>query len=84
MEESSGHKDEFGNWVEEPYVEKIRNRLTSFWSLPTILLDSDIKDRLFTDSELQKMVFEIAQCCEDNKEIILNYLSELSKIESKK
>ena len=83
-EEESGHWDVDGTWKKEPYVEKIRNRLTSFWTLPTLLLDKDVKEKLFTDPKIQKMLFDIAKSCEDNKEIILNYLSELSKIEEEK
>ena len=44
--------------------------------------DADVKDRLFSDPKIQKMVMEIAETCEENKNRIQELLSNLSKIET--
>ena len=81
-DEDSGHRDSDGNWITEPWIEKVRNRLTGFWTLSTLLMDVDIRERLFTDPKIQKMMFDIAELCEKNKPLIQKYLGELSNIET--
>ena len=81
-EEKSGHRDHTGKWIDEPNVEKVRNRLTSFWTLSTMLADKDMRQRFLTDPSIQKLFFQVADTCEENKPKIQNLLGELSKIET--
>ena len=81
-EEESGHRDVDGSWIPEPWVEKVRNRLTGFWTLSTMINDEEMRKKLFSDPKIQQMIFDIAKTCEDNKPLIQKYLGELSKIET--
>lgn len=39
MSEKSGHRDINGNWVDETPQAKLRNKLTPFWTLSSIIAE---------------------------------------------
>ena len=83
-EEKSGHRDINGNWIDEALAAKLRNQLNVFWTLSTMLVDENLRGRFFSDPKIQEMVFEVAKTCENNKEKILDLISQLAVIENSK
>lgn len=83
-EEKSGHRDVNGNWIDEALAARLRNKLSVFWTLSTMLADEDMSERLFSDPKIQQMVIEVAKTCENNKEKILDLISQLAVIENSK
>lgn len=75
----SGHKGVDGEWIEETFAAKLRNRLTSFWTLSSMLSDVEMREKFMKDPTLQSMVFDVAESCEKNKDIILNLIDNLAK-----
>lgn len=77
-EEKSGHRDLDGKWIDETPAAKLRNKLTSFWTLSTMLSDVDMRERLFTDEKIKQMVFDVAKTCEENKDQIIKLIDKLA------
>jgi hypothetical protein len=71
----TGHRDKDGNWVPETPQAKIRNRLTPFWTLTSILSENEWKD----NPEIMEMVTGLAKQCEELKPIILDLLIQTEK-----
>lgn len=77
--EKSGHRDLDGTWIDETPSAKLRNKLSSFWTLSTILVDEEMRDKFLKNDKGQKLLFDIAQRCEQSKDSILSLIDELSK-----
>lgn len=77
--EKSGHRDIDGIWVDETVAAKLRNQLSNFWTLSTILSDESLVKKLFEDKKIQELVFELAKDCESNKSKILELIDQIGK-----
>ena len=77
--EKSGHRDIDGNWIDETPAAKLRNSLSPFWTLSTIISDEEMREKLLKTDEGQKLLIDIAQRCEQLKGKILSLIEELAK-----
>jgi len=75
----TGHRDLEGNWIDEPSAAKLRNSLSSFWTLSKIISDEEMREKLLKTDEGQKLLIDIAQRCEESKGKILGLIEELAK-----
>lgn len=77
--ENTGHRDIYGNWVDETPTAKLRNALQPLWALSTILSDIETINKFLKTQDGLKTILNIAQNCEQSKEKILKLIDELEK-----
>lgn len=77
--QKSGHRDVDGNWIDETPAAKLRNKLSPFWTLSTMLTDEVMVEKFFGTEEGKKLLQDIAKTCEDNKKLIIDLIDELAK-----
>jgi len=75
-EERSGHRDINGNWIDETPQAKLRNKLTPFWTLSSIISE-DKYDK--SDPDLIAIIDRLAKQCEESKDLIMRLISETEK-----
>ena len=75
-ERKSGHRDINGNWVEETPQAKLRNKLTPFWTLSSILSDERYDK---SNTELIDIINRLANQCEESKDLIMQLIAETEK-----
>ena len=77
--EKTGNLDADGIWVDETTSAKLRNALSPFWTLSTILSNLETREKLLKTDDGKKLILDITQKCEESKNKILSLIDELSK-----
>jgi len=75
-ERKTGHRDINGNWVEETPQAKLRNKLTPFWTLSSILSEERYDK---SNTELIDIINRLANQCEESKDLIMQLIAETEK-----
>jgi len=75
-ERKSGHRGINGEWIEETPQAKLRNKLTPFWTLSSILSEEKYDK---TDPELIDIINRLVNQCEESKDLILQLITETEK-----
>lgn len=73
--EETGSRELDGTWTPETPQAKLRNQLSPFWTLSSILEDDDI----LNSEEGLKLVKSLVETCEKSKETILSLIKETEK-----
>ena len=76
MSEKSGHRDINGNWVDETPQAKLRNKLTPFWTLSSIIAEEGYDK---TNPDIIDMITRLSKACEESKDLILKLISDTEK-----
>jgi len=72
--QDSGTRDINGNWVPEPPQDKLRNKLSPFWTLTDILSNEDVLNKVLSNDK--ELIKSLVQTCQDNKAIILELIKQ--------
>jgi hypothetical protein len=75
-ERKSGHRGINGEWIEETPQAKLRNKLTPFWTLSSILSEEKYDK---TDPELIDIINRLVNQCEESKDLIMQLIAETEK-----
>ena len=75
-EKKSGHRDINGNWVEETPQAKLRNQLTTFWTLSSIISEERYDK---TNTDIIDIIERLSKTCEETKDIIMKLIAETEK-----
>lgn len=76
MGEKSGHRDINGNWVDETPQAKLRNKLTPFWTLSSIISEEKYDK---SNPDIVEMIDRLAKTCESLKDEIMFLINETEK-----
>ena len=76
--ENSGHKDFDGNWIDETPQAKLRNQLSPFWTLVSILSEERL-DKLLHHPDGLEIIKKCLEQCKDSQQIILDLIKETEK-----
>lgn len=76
MGDKTGHRDINGNWVDETPQAKLRNKLTPFWTLTSILSEERYDKN---NPEIMGMVDNLVKRCEDLKKEIMDLINQTEK-----
>ena len=75
-ERKTGHRDINGEWIEETPQAKLRNKLTPFWTLSSILSEERYDK---SNTELIDIINRLADQCEESKDLIMQLIAETEK-----
>jgi hypothetical protein len=75
-ERKTGHRGINGEWIEETPQAKLRNKLTPFWTLSSILSEERYDK---SNTELIDMITRLSKTCEESKDLILKLIAETEK-----
>ena len=81
MNEKTGHIDINGNWVDETPQAKIRNKLTPFWTLSSIISEEKYDKN---KPEIVNIIERLSNTCESLKDEILQLIAETENIKNEK
>lgn len=73
MSEKSGHRDINGNWVDETPQAKLRNQLTPFWTLSSIISEERYDK---SNPDIIDIIERLSKTCEESKDIIMKLIEE--------
>ena len=76
MSEKSGHRDINGNWIDETPQAKLRNKLTPFWTLSSILSEERYDK---SNPDIIDMIDRLSKNCEGFKDDIIKLIEETDK-----
>jgi len=76
MKEDSGHKDVNGNWIPETPQAKLRNKLSPFWVLSTVVSDESTLTSILSTEKGKALIKELTDKCNKNKPIILDLINQ--------
>lgn len=76
MSEKSGHRDINGNWIDETPQAKLRNKLTPFWTLSSILSEERYDK---SNPDIIDMIDRLSKTCEGLKDDIIKLITETEK-----
>lgn len=76
MSEKSGHRDINGNWVDETPQAKLRNQLTPFWTLSSIISEERYDK---SNPDIIDIIERLSKTCEESKDIIMKLIEETEK-----
>ena len=79
MNEKTGHIDINGNWVDETPQAKIRNKLTPFWTLSSIISEEKYDKN---KPEIVNIIERLSNTCESLKDEILQLIAETENIKN--
>ena len=74
LKEETGHFDSNNNWIKESVQAKLRNRLTPFWTLSSII--SDDRRDILSNEELKEFLIQLSDRCESLKVEITELINE--------
>ncbi len=77
--ESTGHRDQEGNWISETPQAKLRNQLGPFWTLIDILSE-DRLEKLLNDPKGLEIIKDCLKQCKESQQRILDLIKETEKI----
>jgi hypothetical protein len=75
-ERKTGHRGINGEWIEETPQAKLRNKLTPFWTLSSILSEERYDK---SNTELIDIINRLANQCEESKDLIMQLIAETEK-----
>jgi hypothetical protein len=76
MSEKTGHRDINGVWVDETPQAKLRNKLTPFWTLSSIISDEKFDK---TNDDVVDIINRLANTCETLKDEIMSLIAETER-----
>jgi hypothetical protein len=74
LKEETGHFDSNNNWIKESVQAKLRNKLTPFWTLSSII--SDDRRDILSNEELKEFLIKLSDRCESLKVEITELINE--------
>ena len=77
--EDSGTRDIDGTWIPETPQDKLRNRLSPFWTLSEVLSNDDMLSKMLSTEKGRELIKNLANRCDDNKSVILDLIKQTEK-----